>query len=107
MLQQRTTKTISTGHWYPLGATICPDGVNFAIYSMNASEVFLLLFDTPNGDPTDIIELKTRTRYVWHALVHGLQPGQLYGFKVCGEFRPSDGMRFNENKLLIDPYAKA
>lgn len=74
---------------------------------MHASEVFLLLFDSPEGHPTDIIKLDTRTRYVWHGFVHGLKPGQLYAYKVRGEYRPAYGMRFNESKLLIDPYAKA
>ncbi|HWT83695.1 MAG TPA: glycogen debranching protein GlgX, partial [Candidatus Methylomirabilis sp.] len=56
---------------------------------------------------TDIIQLDTRTRFIWHAFVSGLKPGQLYGYKVRGEFNPSQGLRFNEAKLLIDPYAKA
>jgi glycogen operon protein len=106
-LQHRTARKVSTGKAYPLGASLQQDGVNFAIYSMHASEVFLLLFDSAKGGPTDIIKLDTRTRYVWHAFVHGLKPGQLYAYKVRGEHRPSHGMRFNENKLLIDPYAKA
>jgi glycogen operon protein len=74
---------------------------------MHATAVFLLLFDSAAGDPTDIIKLDTRTKYVWHVLVHGLKAGQLYAYKVRGEHRPEHGMRFNENKLLIDPYAKA
>jgi glycogen operon protein len=82
-------------------------GVNFAIYSRHASEVFLLLFDVPDGDPTDVIKLDASTRHVWHAFVHGLKPGQLYAYKVRGEYNPAFGLRFNEHKLLIDPYAKA
>jgi glycogen operon protein len=106
-LQHRTARKVSAGKGYPLGASLHPDGVNFAIYSMHASEVFLLLFESAEGDPTDIIKLDTRTKYVWHAFVHGLKAGQLYAYKVRGEHRPAYGMRFNENKLLIDPYAKA
>lgn len=107
MLQHKTSKTLESGHFFPLGATVCDDGVNFALYSKNASAVFLLLFDSPNGDPTDVIRLEHRTRYVWHTRVIGLKPGQLYGYKVRGDFVPQQGLRFNENKLLIDPYARA
>ena len=106
-LAHRTVRKISAGRFYPLGATLTSDGVNFALYSRNASDVFLLLFDTPEGDPTDIIRLNTRTRYVWHVFVPGLRAGQLYAYKVRGEFEPRRGLRFNEAKLLIDPYAKA
>src|SRR5215510_5812513 len=100
-------RTISAGQYYPLGATVAADGVNFALYSQNASEVFLLLFDKEDGEPTDIIEVESRTKFVWHVFVAGLKQGQLYGYKVRGPFDPASGMRFNEHKLVIDPYAKA
>jgi glycogen operon protein len=83
------------------------DGVNFALYSRTASAVFLLLFDDPAGPPTDVIQLEARTRFVWHAFVPGVKAGQLYAYRVRGDFNPAWGMRFNESKLLIDPYAKA
>jgi glycogen operon protein len=103
----RTTRKVSAGRFYPLGATIEPDGVNFALYSRNATAVFLVLFDRADGEPTDVIRLENRTRYVFHAFVHGVRAGQLYGYRVCGPFDPKRGLRFNENKLLVDPYAKA
>jgi len=106
-LEHKTKKKISAGIYYPLGATLSKDGVNFAIYSQHASEVFLLLFDKPNSEPTDVIRLENRTKYIWHTLVHKLKAGQIYGYKVKGDFNPANGMRFNENRLLIDPYAKA
>lgn len=106
-LKHRTNRKVSSGKYYPLGAALYKDGVNFAVYSQNASEVFLLLFDRPDGEPTDIIKLENRTKYIWYTFVHGLKAGQLYGYKVKGDFNPAYGMRFNENKLLIDPYAKA
>ena len=106
-LKHRTRKTVTKGTHYPLGATLTPDGVNFALYSKQAANVYLLLFDTPSGDPTDIIELKERDRLVWHAHVSGVKAGQLYGYKVRGEYRPEWGLRFNEAKLLLDPYARA
>jgi len=106
-LEHRTTRKISAGKYYPLGATLQDDGVNFAIYSKHAREVFLLLFERPDGKPTDTIRLEQRTRYVWHAFVRGIGAGQLYGYKVRGEYAPGQGLRFNEHKLLLDPYAKA
>ena len=106
-LKHTTIKKVSKGSFYPLGATLRPDGVNFTLYSQNAREVFLLLFDKLDTDPSDIIKLENRTKYIWHAFVQGLKAGQLYGFKVRGDFNPSRGMRFNEHKVLIDPYGKA
>jgi glycogen operon protein len=106
-LEHSTTKRVTKGHYYPLGATPVNGGVNFALYSRHATEVFLLLFDTPDGPPTDIIRLAHRDRFIWYAEVAGLGPGQLYGYKVRGEYRPEWGLRFNDAKLLLDPYAKA
>ncbi|MBI5203463.1 MAG: glycogen debranching protein GlgX [Nitrospirae bacterium] len=106
-LRHKTSKKISSGKYFPLGANLYDTGVNFAIYSQHASEVFLLLFDRTDGEPTDIIKLGNRTKYVWYAFIHGLKAGQLYGYKIKGDYNPAYGMRFNENKLLIDPYAKA
>ncbi len=106
-IEQRTTKTVEKGSPFPLGATLGADAVNFAIYSKHATEVFLLLFDTTAGEPTDIIPLQDRDRFIWHAQVKGLRAGQLYGYKVRGEYRPEWGLRFNDSKLLLDPYAKA
>ncbi|HSB68436.1 MAG TPA: glycogen debranching protein GlgX [Candidatus Methylomirabilis sp.] len=106
-LKHGTRRKVSVGRFYPLGASLEPGGANFALYSQNASEVFLLLFEAADGEPTDIIRLDNRTRYISHAFVHGVTAGQLYGFKVRGEFKPARGLRFNEAKLLIDPYAKA
>jgi glycogen operon protein len=106
-LIHNTGKNISQGSFYPLGATLSPNGVNFSIYSQNASDVFLLLFDTQDGEPIDIIRLENRTKYIWHNFVHGIKAGQLYGYKIRGDFTPLRGMRFNEHKLLLDPCAKA
>ena len=107
LLSHRTQKTLGKGMHFPLGATLAQEGVNFAVYSQHAAEVFLLLFDTPDGDPTDVIRLTNRHKFVWHALVKDVRAGQLYGYKVRGEYRPEWGLRFNDAKLLLDPYAKA
>ena len=106
-LKHRTSKAVEKGKNFPLGATLMADGVNFAIYSKHATEVYLLLFDAPDGEPSDIIQLKNRDKFIWHARVNGVRAGQLYGYKVRGEYRPESGLRFNQAKLLLDPYAKA
>ncbi|HEX9921001.1 MAG TPA: glycogen debranching enzyme GlgX, partial [Candidatus Methylomirabilis sp.] len=76
-LRHQTDKRLSPGKFYPLGATPTGDGVNFAIYSQTATEVFLLLFEEVGGQPTDTIRMENRTRFIWHTLVHGLKAGQL------------------------------
>jgi glycogen operon protein len=101
------SQSILPGRAHPLGATWDGAGTNFAIYSEHAEWVELCLFDEPNAPETARIRLPERTTYVWHGYIHGLQPGQLYGYRVHGPFQPNEGLRFNSNKLLIDPYAKA
>ncbi len=102
------TRKILPGQPYPLGATWDGNGVNFALYSENATKVELCLFDDKNAkEENENIPLKEVTAHVWHAYLPGLQPGQLYGYRVHGPYEPEKGMRFNHHKLLIDPYAKA
>jgi len=95
------------GHAYPLGATWCGDGVNFAIFSEHATGVELCLFDRLGEPETARVRFNDRANHVWHAFVPGLKPGQLYGYRVDGPFEPTRGHRFNPNKVLLDPYAKA
>ncbi|MGI5836231.1 MAG: glycogen debranching protein GlgX [Chloroflexota bacterium] len=92
----------------PLGATWDGEGVNFTLYSENATRVDLCLFDDPDSpDESERITLPEVTAFVWHGYVPSLRPGQLYGYRVYGPFAPEEGYRFNPSKLLIDPYAKA
>jgi isoamylase len=100
-------KATASGTHYPLGATPGPGGTNFALYSQAATEVSLVLFDHADGPPTDVIPLAGPTKRVWHTFVKGVGAGQLYGYRVRGEHRPEAGRRFNDAKLLLDPYAKA
>ncbi len=93
------------GKAYPLGATYDGAGVNFAIFSEIASRVELCLIDDEGGEQR--IELTEVDGYVWHAYLPGILPGQRYGFRVDGPYRPEDGHRCNPSKLLLDPYAKA
>jgi isoamylase len=96
------------GKPYPLGATWDGQGVNFAIFSQNAEKVELCLFDNPDAmQESERIELTEQTDYVWHCYIPGVQPGQLYGYRVHGPNNPALGQRFNPSKLLLDPYAKA
>jgi len=106
-LKHQTSRTLLDGKPYPLGATLRDGGVNFAVYSQTATEVFLLLFDRADGAPTDIIRLQNQTKFVWYTFVSGVTVGQFYGYKMRGDYDPSRGLRFNEHKLLLDPYAKA
>ena len=95
------------GKPYPLGATWDGTGVNFALYSENATKVELCLYDGRSRRESDRIQLPEQTAFVWHGYVPNLQPGQLYGYRVHGPWEPARGLRFNPAKLLIDPYAKA
>ena len=96
------------GKPYPLGATWDGEGVNFALFSENATGVELCLFDDPRAkQETHRIRLEERTDQIWHVYIPGLWPGQHYGYRVQGPYEPAEGHRFNPNKLLIDPYAKS
>jgi len=105
-MNHQTQKELSGGEVSPLGASLKAEGVNFAIFSQYAGQVFLLLFDTIDSPATDTIKLN-RSENIWHVFVKGIKAGQLYGYKVDGEYKPGEGKRFNPHKLLIDPYAKA
>jgi isoamylase len=106
-LKHTTSRHILPGRYYPLGASIQTGGVNFAVYSQHAAEVYLLLFSTGDSSPSDIIRIESKTKNVWHVFVEGIKPGQLYAYKMRGDFNPAMGLRFNEHKLLLDPYARA
>lgn len=88
-----------------LGANFDGEGVNFAVFSQNATRMQLCLF-SPAGEETHRIDLPERDGDVWHGYITGLRPGQRYGYRAHGPYRPDEGHRFNPNKLLIDPYAK-
>jgi glycogen operon protein len=96
------------GRPYPLGATWDGSGVNFALYSENATKVEICLFDDADAKQETVrVPLKEQTDMVWHGYLPDLRPGHLYGFRVHGPYEPSKGHRFNPNKVLLDPYAKA
>ena len=94
----------------PLGATPRPDGVNFSLYSRHASGVELCLFErVDDARPSRTIRLDPVfqcTASIWHVFVPGVEPGQLYGYRVDGPFAPERGLRFDAQKLLLDPYGR-
>ncbi|HET9962941.1 MAG TPA: glycogen debranching protein GlgX [Nitrospiraceae bacterium] len=99
---------IRPGRSYPLGSTWDGEGVNFALFSENATAVELCLFDRPDQEKeTQSIKIEERTNQIWHVYLPEARPEQLYGYRVHGPYEPKAGHRFNPAKLLIDPYAKA
>ena len=95
------------GQPYPLGATWDGQGVNFALFSAHAERVDLCLFDPSGNHEEARIRLPEYTDEVWHCYLPEARPGQLYGYRVHGPYEPALGHRFNPNKLLLDPYARA
>ncbi len=94
------------GQPFPLGSYWDGDGVNFAVYSETAEAMYLCLFDQVSLAETERVPLTQKDGHVWHNYLPGLQPGQLYGYRADGPYRPQEGLRFNVNKLLVDPYAR-
>ncbi len=101
------TKRVREGLPHPIGASWDGKGVNFALFSANATKVELCLFDASGQTETDRIILPEYTDQIFHGWVEGIGPGQPYGFRVHGPYAPEAGHRFNPNKLLLDPYARA
>lgn len=101
------TRKVLPGSPHPQGATWDGTGVNFALYSEHATKVELCLFQDLDTAENETIELRECTGYVWHCYIPGMTIGQLYGYRVYGPFEPENGLRFNPNKLLIDPYGTA
>jgi glycogen operon protein len=109
MLDSRAD-VITRGSSAPLGATVQAGGVNFSVFSKNATRVELLLFDRAASRPAEVIALdphRHRTYHYWHAHVAGLGPGQLYAYRAHGPFAPAHGLLFDGEKVLLDPYGLA
>ena len=101
------TLDLEPGSPWPLGATWDGGGVSFALFSEHARAVEVCLFDAGGAREIARITLPERSDDVFHGRIAGVQPGQLYGYRVSGPFTPREGHRFNPNKLLVDPYARA
>ena len=98
---------ITQGSPNPIGATWDGSGTNFALFSANATAVDLCLFSDDGKKEIERVPLPEYTHEVWHGYLPEVRPGQLYGYRVHGPYAPAEGHRFNPNKLLVDPYAKA
>ena len=99
------SRAVWPGRPFPLGPDWDGEGTNFSLFSENADFVELCLFDTDGRE--ERIRLQERTAFNWHCYLPGVGPGQRYGYRVHGPYAPARGLRFNAEKLLIDPYAKA
>ena len=91
---------------HPRGATWDGKGVNFSLFSANATKVEVCLFDAAGKCELERIQLPEYTDQIFHGWLPGLGPGQVYGYRVHGPYEPAAGHRFNPNKLLLDPYAR-
>ena len=102
-----SARSIWPGRPSPLGAVWDGAGVNFALFSENATRVELCLFDSPEANTESYrVALPEKTHQIWHGYLPDLRPGQIYGYRVHGPNEPSRGHRFNPRKVLLDPYAK-
>ena len=104
-------RLVDRGRSFPLGATVLAEGVNFSVFSRQASRVDLLLFDDAAAThPVRVVELDPRTHrtyHYWHVFVPGIRPGQIYAYRADGPFEPERGLRFDPSKALLDPYGRA
>lgn len=100
-------RKVVAGTPQPQGATFDGAGVNFSLFSAHATRVELCLFDADGRKEIERIDLPDFTNEQWHGYVEGLGPGTVYGYRVHGPYEPEAGHRFNPNKLLLDPYARA
>jgi len=98
---------VEEGRPFPQGATWTGLGVNFALFSANATKVELCLFDDSGETEIGRVALPEYTNEVWHGFLPEARPGTVYGYRVHGPYDPENGHRFNPNKLVLDPYAKA
>src|ERR1700722_5502625 len=105
--RQLRSRQLRSGMPYPQGATWDGEGVNFSLFSAHANRVELCLFDAKGQAELERIELPEFTDEIWHGYVEGLPAGTVYGYRVHGPYEPAAGHRFNPNKLLLDPFARA
>ena len=104
------TTSVPAAKSSPLGAAIASGGANFSLYARNATRVDLLLFDREDDAlPSRVIPIDPATNrayHYWHVFVPGVQPGQIYAYRVDGPSAPERGLRFDFAKVLLDPYGR-
>jgi len=100
----------TTGRSSPLGAAVVEGGANFSLFSRTATGVELAFFDREDdATPSRVVRfdpVTNRSYHYWHAFVRGVEPGQLYGYRVAGPEVPESGLRFDPAKVLLDPYGR-
>jgi isoamylase len=102
----RARLRVTAGAPYPLGATHDGRGINFAVFSANATRIEVCFFEPDGMRETARVPLPENTDEIWHGYFPGMKAGQLYGLRAHGPYAPAEGHRFNPNKLLVDPYAR-
>ncbi len=102
-----TGALVLPGAPFPLGAQWTKEGTNFAVFSAHAERVDICMFENGAESPSRVVTLPERTYNIWHGFLPGVDHGTRYGLRVHGPYEPESGHRFNESKLLIDPYARA
>lgn len=106
-VEKTDSTSLDQGSPYPQGATWDGKGVNFSIFAETAEAVDLCLFrDTRPVIERRQIRMHQHTKGIWHCYVPDLKPGQIYGYRIHGPYDPQSGLRYNPNKILLDPYAK-
>ncbi|WP_299622963.1 glycogen debranching protein GlgX [Pelagibius sp.] len=106
-MKLKAQRKLQAGQPYPLGVRWDGEGANVAVFSENAAKIELCLFSEDGKRETERLALPERSGPVWHGYLPGLAPGALYGLRAHGPYAPDRGHRFNPNKLLLDPYARA
>jgi len=104
------SSSATAGTPFPVGATVLPNGVNFSVFAREASRIELLLFEhEDDAEPARVIPINpetNRTYHYWHTFVRGIGAGQIYAYRVDGPFEPAKGLRFDREKVLLDPYGR-
>ena len=106
-MKLKARREVLAGEPNPLGVHWDGEGVNVAVFSENATGIELCLFSEDGRQETERLAMPERSGSVWHGYLPGLGPGALYGLRAHGTHAPERGHRFNPNKLLLDPYARA
>src|SRR5882672_1873304 len=101
-----TATALAPGLPYPLGATPRAGGVNFVVFSANATRIEVCVYDQSGRNQIARYALRACVDHIWHGLLPDAGAGLLYGLRAQGPFAPDQGHRFNANKLLLDPYAR-
>ena len=99
------TAAVWPGSNYPLGSTWSTEATNFAVWAPEATAAWVCVIDDDGGEEQH--RLTEQSLGIWHGAVPGVPVGARYGYRVAGPWEPEQGLRFNRNKLLLDPYARA